>query len=231
MNDGRVTIRFYSWMRPSITLGCMQTAEDELDLEAVRENGADWVKRPTGGRAVLHDGDITYSCIFPKSITGMGTGITETYRLLSRCLMDGLERASIKCETHDSNRDLQEVKRVIKLPCFLAPNRDEIMVDGRKLVGSAQKRTADAVLQHGSIPVTSAFRRLPEFLRIDREEKERQVKLLTAKSCCVDELIPGATFESLAKYLMDGFLSVLPFGGELIPWSREEESDIMFTAQ
>jgi lipoate-protein ligase A len=221
-----VTVRLYSWAKPSITLGYMQSAENELDLGAMRERGVDWVKRPTGGRAVLHDGDVTYACAFPKSVKEMGSGITQTYRLISRCLAEGLGRASIKCAAHDSDADLRGIGREVKLPCFLAPNRDEIMVDGKKLVGSAQKRTAGAVLQHGSIPITNAFRRLPEYLKIDESEKVKQVELLGLKSCCVDELAPGATFESLAKCLIDGFSAVLPFDWEVRPWDQMEIDDI-----
>jgi lipoate-protein ligase A len=204
----------------------MQKAGEVLDLESMRESGVDWVRRPTGGRAVLHDGDITYSCTFAKSVREMGSGITQTYRLITKCLMAGLERASIKCGAHDSDNDLRGVKRQVKLPCFLAPNRDEIMVDGRKLVGSAQKRTATAALQHGSIPITAAYRQLPKYLRIDEAEREKQIELLTSKSCCADELAGGATFESLARCLMEGFSSIIPFKWELKPWSPDEERDI-----
>jgi lipoate-protein ligase A len=225
-----VTVRFYSWARPSITLGYMQSAVDELDLEAVRDGGVDWVKRVTGGRAVLHHGDVTYSCAFPKSVSEMGSGITQTYRLISRCLMAGLELAGIKCAAHDSDNDLRGVGRTVKLPCFLAPNREEIMVGGKKLVGSAQKRTASAVLQHGSIPITEAYRQLPKYLRIDESERETQIKLLTSKSCCVDELISGAAFGSLVQCLMDGFSSVLPFDGELRPWTDREREVIVNSA-
>jgi lipoate-protein ligase A len=225
-DHNRVTVRVYSWARASITIGYMQTAEKELDLGKVKADGVDWVRRPTGGRAVLHDNDITYSCVFPKSIEEMGATIAETYRLISKCLVDGLERASVKCGAHDSDIDTRGIGREVKLPCFLAPSRDEIMVDGRKLIGSAQKRAAGAVLQHGSIPITGAFRRLPEYLRIDRGEKEAQIKLLAAKSCCIDELVTGASFDSLAGCLIEGFLSALPFKGEVIPWSVEEEKII-----
>jgi lipoate-protein ligase A len=221
-----LTVRFYSWDRPSVTVGYMQDAAGELDMDALRERGAVWIRRPTGGRAVLHDGDITYSCTFPKSLTAMGGGITETYRIITKCLIDGLGKASIKCAAHDSDNDIKGIRRDVKLPCFLAPNREEIMVDGRKLVGSAQKRAADAVLQHGSIPITAAYRKLPEFLRIDETEKEEQIRLLELKSCCVDELVSGATFESLAECLMDGFSSTLPFEWELIPWTPREEAEI-----
>jgi len=223
---GGLTARFYSWERPSVTVGYAQDAASELDLDSLREHGAVWIRRPTGGRAVLHDWDITYSCTFPKSLTAMGSTITETYRIITGCLMAGLDRASIRCAAHDSDADMKGIGRSVKLPCFLAPNRDEIMVDGRKLVGSAQKRTANAVLQHGSIPITAAYRKLPEFLRIDESEKEKQVRLLISKSCCIDELVPGVTFESLARCLMDGFSSVLPFEWELTPWTLREEAEI-----
>ena len=221
-----VTVRFYSWARPSITLGYMQDAQAELDLDAVRAGGVDWVRRATGGRAVLHHGDLTYSCTFPKSIAAMGAGITQTYRLITACLLDGLDRTGITCEAHDSDNDLRGVGRAVKLPCFLAPNRNEVMVNGKKLVGSAQKRTAGAVLQHGSIPITTAFRQLPEYLRIDNAERGKQINLLIEKSRCVDELITDATFESLATYLMEGFSSVLPFEFEVMPWTEQEEADI-----
>jgi len=221
-----VTVRLYSWLRPSITLGYMQSVSTELNLNALRAHGVDWIRRPTGGRAVLHHGDITYSCTFPKSITEMGSGITQTYRLITKCLTDGLGRASVKCAAHDSDSDLKNVKRAVKLPCFLAPNRDEIMVNGKKLVGSAQKRSADAVLQHGSIPITDDYRRLPEYLQIDEPEKIKQVELLKSKSCCIDELASGVSFDSLAKCLMEGFASVLPFDFEVTAWTSREEDEI-----
>jgi len=221
--SGEVTVRFYSWMRPSITLGYMQNAPDELDLDAVDKAGVDWIRRPTGGRAVLHDGDITYSCIFPKSISEMGSGITQTYRLITECLINGFHRASIKCDAHGSSSELKGLKREVKLPCFLAPNRDEIMVSGKKLVGSAQKRNANAVLQHGSIPITSNCFKLPEYLRISGEEKEKQVKLLREKSSFIHEWTPNAAFGAIVQCLMDGFSSVLPFKCELRGWDEQEE--------
>jgi len=221
-----VTVRLYSWARPCVTVGYVQSASTELNLDALRANGADWIRRATGGRAVLHHGDITYSCTFPKSVTVMGRGIAETYRLITECLMAGLGRASVKCAAHDSDSELRILRRNVKLPCFLAPNRNEVMVNGKKLVGSAQKRSSDAVLQHGSIPITTDYRKLPEYLRIDNSEQVKQTELLKYKSCCIDELISGASFSSLAMCLMDGFSSVLPFKFEVTPWTPQEEEEI-----
>ena len=224
--NGIVTLRFYSWMRSGITLGYTQNASDELDIEAVKQAGVDWIRRPTGGRAVLHEGDVTYSCIFPKSISEMGSGITQSYRLISKCLIDGLDRASIKCDAHGSSAELKGLKREVKLPCFLAPNRDEIMVSGKKLVGSAQKRSAAGVLQHGSIPITAACFALPQYLRISESEKEKQTKLLREKSSFIHEWNPNITFAAIVQYLMEGFSSALPFKFELRPWDDSEEAAI-----
>jgi lipoate-protein ligase A len=175
---------------------------------------------------VLHEGDVTYSCIFPESISEMGSGITQSYRLISKCLLNGLDRASIKCDAHGSSAELKGLKRDVKLPCFLAPNRDEIMVSGKKLVGSAQKRSAAGVLQHGSIPITDACFKLPRYLRISETEKEKQTKLLREKSTFIHEWNSGITFAEIVQCLMDGFSSVLPFKFELRSWDDNEEAAI-----
>jgi lipoate-protein ligase A len=101
-----------------------------------------------------------------------------------------------------------DVKRQVKLPCFLAPNRDEVMVQGKKLVGSAQKRTSQAVLQHGSLPLTPAYRDLPDYLLIDSGEKKRQRELLAHKSICINEIDPALRFDLLVNALKDGFLTL-----------------------
>lgn len=221
-----VFIRFYSWKKPSITIGYMQKAAEVLDLKRIRDNGAQWIRRPTGGRAVLHEEDITYSCVFSKHIERMGTSIAHTYRIITECLMEGLKRASISCDAHDSYDDLREVKRNVKLPCFLAPNRDEIMVNKRKLVGSAQKRVWGAVLQHGSIPLTNAYTSLPGYLNFPEEEKRGQTRLLKLKGTCIREWTPDASFGSVAGKLMEGFSSKLPFPSEVSSWSPEETNCI-----
>jgi lipoate-protein ligase A len=101
------------------------------------------------------------------------------------------------------------------------------MAGGRKLAGSAQKRGAEGVLQHGSIPLNGNFRKLPGYLRISAAERERQSALLAAKCCCVEELAPeAAEFEPLVGHLMDGFAAVLPFDFEVRPWNAEEIRDI-----
>ncbi len=185
-----VVVRFYSWVKPTITIGVAQKAEDILALDAMEKSGVVWIRRPTGGRAVFHCEDITYTCAFSKSIAMMGQDIAATYHLIARCLMSGLQRAGIESLPHSFFIDAHDVNREIKLPCFLAPNRSEIMVHGKKLVGSAQKRNAEAVMQHGSIPLTGRFRELPLFQKGSLAQQKIFIKLLSSRCVSVSDCLP-----------------------------------------
>ena len=222
-----VFVRFYSWKKPSITLGMTEKPGETLDLAAVAAHGVEWIRRPTGGRSVLHDHDITYSCVFSaEGIKEMGVTLMETYGIISRCLMNGLESAGIRCGAHDSPLDSHISRRGARLPCFLSPNRHEIMVEGRKLLGSAQKRSAKAVLQHGSIPLTPAFRRLPDFLALSADQREIQKCMLERKAVCVSEVLPTFDAVSMNRCLIDGFKETLPFPLLEQHWSAGELAEI-----
>jgi lipoate-protein ligase A len=217
-----VFLRLYEWEVPTISIGYMQKAGQVLDLRACRDAGYQWIRRPTGGRAVLHKGDLTYCCTFSMGISAMGHTIQESYTLLSECLMRGLCGLGVLCRPHDSAIDAASVRRETKLPCFLAPNRREIMAHGRKLVGSAQKRTAHAVLQHGSIPISPAFRQLPDFENIGRQERIAHKRLLESKCACIEELSQSCAHESVARAVSTGFAQVLGLNAIEEPWSSEE---------
>ncbi len=215
-------IRLYSWKRPSITLGIMEKPGQTLDFAAMRQNGVSWIKRPTGGRSVLHHEDLTYSCIYSNTVDFLGNDLMESYRIISNCLMKGLSFSGIECRPHDSPLDNSLAKSQAKLPCFLAPNRHEIMVMGKKLVGSAQKRTASAVLQHGSLPLTSAFRRLPDYLQLTSEERRRQKELLDNKTICIGEIEQSVSDTGLADSLVKGFCDILSLTIRPTSWLDEE---------
>jgi len=204
-----VCLRLYSWARPTVSLGFMQRPEETLDLAALERDHACWVRRPTGGRAVLHDSDLTYCVAFPLGMPGMGGSIQASYRVIGACLAEGLRLAGIETDAHASTLDAALVRREGKLPCFLAPNREEVMAGGRKLVGSAQKRSSKGVLQHGSMPLTPAFRRLPEYLKLSEERRVAYERLFESKCVCVEELRSGVTGERLAACLEDGFRQTL----------------------
>lgn len=220
LNSSTVYVRFYLWAKPTITLGYMQKPADVLDLRRIEEDKISWIKRPTGGRAVLHDKDLTYSCIFPNNLAAMGSTVKESYRIITECLLNGLLSLGIPCQAHDSYEDFLNLKREVKLPCFLAPNRDEIMVDGKKLVGSAQRRSTKGVLQHGSIPFSTDFRKLPLYLNVSETEREKHQILLRSKSIGLQEINRSIDHETLTGALKKGFITRLDF-----PWTRQDWTD------
>jgi lipoyl(octanoyl) transferase len=209
VSENQIIIRFYTWDVPTITIGYMQKAIQVLDTDKMFQENVKWVRRPTGGRAVMHYEDLTYSFMFPKSLKFMGSTVRESYNLITQRLIRGLNFAGITCEAHDSYDQLLELKREIKLPCFLAPNRDEIMVNGRKLVGSAQRRVTDSILQHGSMPLTDYYRKLPHFLKISHKEQISQSDLLKKKSICIRELDKTLNIDILVESLKKGFSDIL----------------------
>jgi lipoate-protein ligase A len=144
--------------------------------------------------------------------------------------MRGLAGTGITSHPHAFSIDLQEVKRETKLPCFLAPNRSEIMVEGKKLIGSAQKRTSAAVLQHGSIPLTAGFRELPRYQKLGEQQRAVFTKLLQVKCTCIAECVASYTTGALVDALIGGFATVLPFPAGVKPWTEEERTAISGSA-
>lgn len=227
-------VRFYAWQAPTITLGYMQKAGMVLDAEACTTNGIDRIRRITGGRAVLHAEDITYSCIYPRTISCMGDSIAQSYAIIAECLVRGLSLVNIAAHCHavpgseacDNPGAAGPREQSIKLPCFIAANRKEIMVAGKKLVGSAQKRTERGVLQHGSLPISSAYRRLPDYLRLTCEQRKEQKRLLREKSICVHEIAPALDSAALIPALAHGFIARLNFDAVEKPWTEKEFREI-----
>ena len=108
---GIMCVRFYFWEPAAVSLGYMQDPSEVLDLEALREQNIEWVRRPTGGRAVLHQEDLTYCCAFPAhAYTTLGSSISESYRIISQCLRKGLTAAGVLTESHDSALDPRAVR-------------------------------------------------------------------------------------------------------------------------
>ncbi|MBN1938291.1 MAG: hypothetical protein JW843_01800 [Candidatus Aminicenantes bacterium] len=142
-------VRFYRWARPTASIGFGQTSSRVVDLEFCRTHGVDVVRRPTGGKLVLHHREITYAVV-SSDVEAFTSTLGGSYRLISRGLVRGLKglglQASLAAETP---RDY--VKGIV--PCFSQPAADEIEIEGRKLIGSAQKRIGSRFLQHGSIPL------------------------------------------------------------------------------
>ena len=143
------TVRFYGWERPTASLGYSQVAAKVLDLAYCRQNGIDVVRRITGGKLVLHWREITYS-VASSDTEAFSTALAESYRRISLGLIRGLEKMGLLARLAGPAPSSYSRGN---MPCFAYPARDEIEIDGRKIIGSAQKRVGGRFLQHGSIPL------------------------------------------------------------------------------
>jgi lipoyl(octanoyl) transferase len=173
-SDFRTIVRFYGWRRPTVSLGRNQTIDKAVDVEYCTANGIDVVRRPTGGRAVLHDDELTYAVISNDS-SFFGDTIYANYKRVSEALCLGYTRLGVPAVLAPDTRKAAAVANGGDPPCFLSPSRYELMVDGRKIVGSAQRRVRRCFLQHGSMPITcnrevlARATRLPDASPLERE--------------------------------------------------------------
>ena len=151
--EPRTIVRFYGWQTPTISLGRNQKIDRALDTGYCRDNGIDIVHRPTGGRAVLHDDELTYAVISSDSNV-FGDTIYGNYKRVSEALCLGYNRLGVPAVLAPDTRKVADAFHDMDLPCFLSTSRYELMVSGRKIVGSAQRRVRRSFLQHGSMPIT-----------------------------------------------------------------------------
>jgi len=150
----RPTVRFFAWDPAAVSLGHHQPAPAAAELSRLRSLGLDWVRRPTGGRAVFHGGrdeELTYSVVAPIG-AGLGGGLADAYRRIHLAVAAGLRTLGAPVELA-VRRELGASTPVRRLACFAASVPWEITAGGKKLVGSAQRRSRRALLQHGSIPL------------------------------------------------------------------------------
>lgn len=146
-------IRFYTWNPATLSIGYFQRLQKEIDIDKVKEKGYGLVRRQTGGRGVLHDKELTYSVIVPESHPNMASTVTEAYKIISQGLLEGFKNLGF--ETYFAIPRSKEERDKLKQPrssvCFDAPSWYELVVEGRKIAGSAQTRQKGVILQHGSI--------------------------------------------------------------------------------
>jgi lipoyl(octanoyl) transferase len=147
------TIRFYGWNPATLSVGYFQKVEKEIDFDAVNRYELGFIRRPTGGRGVLHDKELTYSVIVSEEHPAMPQTVTEAYRVISEGILQGFRLLDL--DAYFAIPKTEEEKQGLKDPrssvCFDAPSWYELVVEGRKVAGSAQTRQKGVILQHGSI--------------------------------------------------------------------------------
>ena len=159
------TIRIYGWTIPTLSLGKHQKLKN-IDLEYLKEAGIDLVRRPTGGRAVLHNKEITYSFCCSENYPKLPSNVVKSYMKISEGLTKALNFLGVEC-------DFEKIKKenLSKDICYDTPSIYEITVGGKKLIGSAQYRNGKTVLQHGSIPQIFDYDNYVNCFKINNKEK------------------------------------------------------------
>lgn len=223
--EGRVppTLRFYMWEPPCISLGRHQPLQ-EIDLERARRAGIDVVRRPTGGRAILHTDELTYSVAGPTDEPRLQGAVLDCYLRLSEALTWGLERLGLRVYKADATA---RAGTDVSAACFEVPSAYEILtLGGHKIVGSAQVRKRDWMLQHGAIPLWGDVARLVDYLALDGEHRQRLRAALTARATSVSAALGRqVTFEEVAHALAEGFATVLHL--ELVPGELTDEERVL----
>jgi lipoate-protein ligase A len=212
------TLRFYGWSPPCVSIGYAQSLGQEVDLDACRRYGYSWVRRPTGGRAVLHIDELTYSVIAPLDEPRVRGDILTSYRRLSRGLVTGLRL--LGCGAEQANPSPTRVPAA-SAACFDVPSPYEILASGRKLVGSAQARRRRVILQHGAIPLRGDVARIADVLVVPEKTREALRDELRHKAIALDcALGRTVTFSECTQALCHGFAQALHLTlqrGELVP--------------
>ncbi len=214
-------LRFYGWNPYCISLGRNQN-ETDIDVERAGRDGIDIVKRPTGGKAVLHAEEVTYSVVME---TG-GLSVRESYNRISTALVTGLRKLGAELELSQSSADFQKLFRDPRaIPCFSTSAVFEVEHKGRKLVGSAQHRFGDILLQHGSILMGEFHKRLVDYLMVDDTAREKTANDLRAHTVTLSEILGRAAGrEEIIAAVKDGFTDT--FGAEFSSTSFPDRKDV-----
>ena len=209
------TLRLYSWEVPTVSLGHFQDAA-QVDLDACARRGFDVVRRPTGGRGVLHDHELTYSVVAHLD-DGIPRGVAASYRYLSAALVDAYRRLGVHAELTSRSRGPAG-----EAACYLHATPADLSLGVMKLSGSAQLWSGDAVLQHGSIVVVRDIDAESEVFRLD---DERAAAMSRRATTLADVLDPPPTRDDLQTAIITAFTEILGLRLEpasLTPGEREE---------
>lgn len=226
-SEGKIppVIRFYEWNPATLSIGYFQRAERDINLQAVKEQGLGFVRRPTGGRAVLHEHELTYSIIVSEEHPDMPKTVTEAYRVLSEGLLEGFRNLGMDAyfsvpDTEEKQEDLKKPKSAV---CFDAPSWYELVVEGKKIAGSAQTRQKGVILQHGAILLDIDYEKLLSVFHFANEEAKEKMRVkLPEKAVAMNDLVEESiTIAECVEAFKLGFEKSLHIS--LQPYSLTEE--------
>ena len=197
------TLRFYGWQSPALSIGYFQDYRKEVDDEACRKFGVEVVRRPTGGKAVLHERELTYAVVAGADTDFFPPDILKTYLVIGRCLAEGLAGVGIRAEMKEDGR--RPPDGALPSACFSFPSRYELLVGDRKICGSAQMRSQGAFLQHGSLLTAFDPLRTCEVMLPHRRLEKEADRLRNAVTSVGEQAGPALDEEGLRRALREGF--------------------------
>lgn len=227
-SEGRIppVIRFYGWNPATLSIGYFQKVEREIDMEQVKAHGLGFVRRPTGGRGVLHEHELTYSVIVSEEHPDMPKTVTEAYRVISEGILKGFHHLGMDAyfavpRTAEERDSLKNPRSAV---CFDAPSWYELVVEGRKVAGSAQTRQKGVILQHGSILLDLDEDKLFSLFKYPSDRvKERMQKAFKSKAVAINEISKERiTIEQAKEAFKRGFAEGLNIELEPYELSAEE---------
>jgi lipoyl(octanoyl) transferase len=236
-SEGKIppTIRFYGWDPATLSVGYFQKVEKEINLDAVKEHGLGFVRRPTGGRGVLHEHELTYSVIVSEEHPEMPRTVTEAYRVISEGILKGFQGLGLEAyfavpRTAEEREGLKNPRSAV---CFDAPSWYELVVEGRKVAGSAQTRQKGVILQHGSILLDLDEDKLFSLFNYPSDRvKERMQRAFKSKAVAMNEIssVP-VTMDMAKEAFKKGFEEGLNIHLEPYELSEEETQYVVDLAE
>lgn len=203
-NKDEIVLRFFGWDPPSVSIGTFQKIQ-EINIEYLKANNIPVVRRPTGGKGVYHNFELTYSIVIPKNHPLFGLDIIDSYKEISKVFIDSLKEFGIKGE-------LTKKEGIEKGFCFSSQNYYEVSVNGKKIIGSAQRRKKEGILQQGSIPLELDYEKIKKIFYL------KDVNDFTS----LKELNKSIEIESLEEVLIKNFIKFFSVPYEIKEQTQDE---------
>ncbi|KGF27572.1 MULTISPECIES: biotin/lipoate A/B protein ligase family protein [Staphylococcus] len=202
-------VRFYTWNPATLSVGYFQRLKKEIDIDKVNEKGFGLVRRQTGGRGVLHDKELTYSVIVSEEHPNMPSTVTEAYRVISEGLLEGFKLLGFEAyfAIPRSKEEREKLKQPRSAVCFDAPSWYELVVEGRKIAGSAQTRQKGVILQHGSLLQDVNVDELFDMFIFKNDRlKDKMKKAFVDKAVAINDIADRhISIEEMEKAFEEGF--------------------------
>lgn len=216
-------LRFYGWSKPSLSIGRFQK-ERTINFSGIKRHQCQFVRRLTGGSAVLHDDELTYSLVVSESKPYINESIRKAYYTLAQGIFAGFQELGIQAEFSRPEDHFTQERSAV---CFERPSDYEMLVDGKKISGHAQTRQKGVLLQHGSLPFTIDKDMLFDLFAFSSEEfRAKKREDFSNKAIAINDVAPTpVTYEQAVEAFTKGFakglqLELVPF--ELSPSQWEE---------